>query len=45
MVFSNISDLNEERAKNIYINVKSEFDLSSEKLTKNINNKFALRGN
>ncbi|MDF4667639.1 hypothetical protein P3526_25535, partial [Vibrio parahaemolyticus] len=44
MVFSNISDLNGEHAKNIYINVKSEFDLSSEKLTKNINNKFALRG-
>ncbi|WP_368910966.1 neuraminidase-like domain-containing protein [Proteus vulgaris] len=44
MVFSNISDLNGENAKNIYINVKSEFDLSSDKFTKNINNKFLLRG-
>ncbi|WP_311754123.1 neuraminidase-like domain-containing protein [Proteus columbae] len=44
MVFSNISDSNKEHAKNIYINVKSEFDIAGEELTKNINNSFVLRG-
>nr|MBG3151099.1 hypothetical protein [Proteus mirabilis] len=44
MVLSNISDLNSKDAKNIYINVKSEFDIAGEELTKNINNSFVLRG-
>lgn len=44
MIFSNISDLNSENARNIYINVKSEFDIAGEELTKNINNSFLLRG-
>lgn len=44
MVFSNISDLNSENAKNIYINVRAEFDIAGKELTKNINNSFLLRG-
>lgn len=44
MKLSDISYLNFERAKNIYVNVKSEFDIDGEEFIKNINNKFSLRG-
>ncbi|MDO5404296.1 MAG: neuraminidase-like domain-containing protein [Proteus sp. (in: enterobacteria)] len=44
MIFSNISDSNEENAENIYINVKSEFDIVGKESINNVNNKFMLRG-
>ncbi|EEG87515.1 hypothetical protein PROPEN_00226 [Proteus penneri ATCC 35198] len=44
MIFSNISDSNKENAENIYINVKSEFDIVGKESINNVNNKFMLRG-
>ncbi|WP_100158951.1 Tc toxin subunit A-related protein [Proteus columbae] len=44
MMFSDISKSSGEDAKNIYINVKSEFDILDKEFIKNINNKFILKG-
>lgn len=46
MVFSNvyISGSKDKDAKEIYLNVKSEFDILNDELIKHINNKFILRG-
>lgn len=39
-----VSNANKLNAKNIYLNVKLEFDIIDKKLIKKINNKFLLRG-
>lgn len=46
MVFSNIyvSGSKDKDVKEIYLNVKSEFDILNDELIKHINNKFMLRG-